>query len=241
MSSPQLENGFTQIANEILDALCRIRIPGEARQVLDFIIRKTYGFHKKDDQIALSQFVLGTGLSKAHICHSIKKLSAMNMIYISEKGKVIINSFRFNKDFGTWKPLPKKETLPKKEKVVAEKGNKSFPKKGHTKDNNTKDNKIYLPLSEKLKGKILSVSPEAKIIDSQLNAWANDFRLMVEQDKRTVQEIETLIEQVFQNDFWKTNIRSAGKLRQQWNDGKMTFALRRRNESDFLSVVINAQ
>lgn len=80
MASPQTENGYTKIANEIYDALIRHRIAGEARQVLDFIIRKTYGFNKKEDQIALSQFCNATGLTKAHICHSINYLLQYNLI-----------------------------------------------------------------------------------------------------------------------------------------------------------------
>ena len=57
MANPQKENGYTAIANEIMEALCRHRIPGEDRQVLDVIFRKTYGFNKIEDYISLSQFV----------------------------------------------------------------------------------------------------------------------------------------------------------------------------------------
>lgn len=47
MANPQCENGFTKIANELMEALAKIRIPGEARQVLDVIFRQTYGWNKK--------------------------------------------------------------------------------------------------------------------------------------------------------------------------------------------------
>ena len=83
MSNPQLENGHLRIANEIWDALCRIRIRGEANQVLNFIIRKTYGYNKKWDRISLSQFVCGTGVCKPSICRAIKIL--LNMKLINQK------------------------------------------------------------------------------------------------------------------------------------------------------------
>jgi phage replication O-like protein O len=51
IESPQKEHGYTPIANEIYDAFVRTRISGEARQVLDCIIRKTYGYNKKEDKI----------------------------------------------------------------------------------------------------------------------------------------------------------------------------------------------
>lgn len=44
---PQTENGFTQIANELIEQFARIRIPGEAMQVFWVMLRKIYGFHKK--------------------------------------------------------------------------------------------------------------------------------------------------------------------------------------------------
>ncbi len=74
MASPQAENGYTKISNEIMEQLSMIRIPGEARQVLDTILRKTYGWSKKSDSISLSQFMKMTGLSKVSICKGIKNL-----------------------------------------------------------------------------------------------------------------------------------------------------------------------
>jgi phage replication O-like protein O len=139
MASPQLEEGrFTRIHNDIMEALGRTRIPGEARQVLDIIIRKTYGYQKKVDAIALSQFCLASGLSKVHVCRAIATLKAMNLI--TQKGNDIANTYSFNKDFDTWKPLPKKVTLPKKVMSVTQKGNLPLPKKVHTKENITKEN-----------------------------------------------------------------------------------------------------
>ena len=80
MADPQLEKGYTKIANEILEALAKIRIPGEARQILDVILRKTYGWGKKEDNISLSQFQKNTNLSKPNICRGINKLINMNII-----------------------------------------------------------------------------------------------------------------------------------------------------------------
>ena len=85
MASPQKENGYTAISNELLDALSRIRIPGESRQVLDVIIRKTYGFNKKYDCISNSQFVKYTGIKKQHVSRAVAKLKNMNIIYVKSE------------------------------------------------------------------------------------------------------------------------------------------------------------
>ena len=108
MASPQLKNGFVRMANEIYENLARYRIPGEARQVMDFIIRKTYGWNKVEDVIPLSQFVAGTGLKKATVCRAINKLIHLNLIIKKDNDRG--TSYRFNKNFETWTPLTKKIT-----------------------------------------------------------------------------------------------------------------------------------
>ncbi len=118
MASPQAENGYTKISNEIMEQLSMIRIPGEARQVLDTILRKTYGWSKKSDSISLSQFMEMTGLSKVAICKGIKKLIEMNLItkkgnaksLFTKKGKDVATTYSFQKDYEQWQTLPKKGT-----------------------------------------------------------------------------------------------------------------------------------
>lgn len=141
MANPQTENGFIKVATDIYEAFARIRISGEARQILDFIIRKTYGYNKKEDAISLSQFLLGTGLKKNTTIRALAKLRVLNLI--TQKENDIANIYRFNKDFDTWKPLPKKRTYSKKSKVIPQKENNRTPKRDIqytiTKDNITKD------------------------------------------------------------------------------------------------------
>ena len=149
MASPQTQNGYTKIANELLEALAHIRIPGEAMQIFQVVVRKTYGFNKKEDAIALSQFCFATGLKKNTVCKGLKCLVGLNVI--TQKGNDIAKIYRINKDFNAWKPLPKKVTLPKKGIIVPQKGNLAYPKKGTTKESITK---------EKRKGPVLEKKPE---------------------------------------------------------------------------------
>lgn len=125
------QKGYTKISNEIIEALAKIRIPGEARQVLDVIIRQTWGWNKMEDGISLSQFVIKTGLSKVHICQAIRILQGMNLIRVTRKP--LPNTvtkrpkYRMNEKVEAWKSLPKKVTLPNTVKGVTEYGNKSLP------------------------------------------------------------------------------------------------------------------
>lgn len=114
MANPQKENGYTSIANEIMEALVRTRIPGEARQMLDFIIRKTYGYGKTTDMIATSQFCEATGLKKFIIHRARKRLLLANLITVSKNDNSQILSYSFQKDYEKWVQLAKKPTVSKK-------------------------------------------------------------------------------------------------------------------------------
>lgn len=139
MASPQKENGYMMIANEIQEHLARMRIPGESYQILNVILRQTYGYRRKEDDISLDFFSEKTGLNKPHVCMAISKLLAMNLI--TEKGNEhrMPNTYQFNKNYDEWKSLPKKVTLPKKVMSVTEKGNEKgftlYSSKDNTKDN----------------------------------------------------------------------------------------------------------
>jgi len=106
-------------------------------QIFLLILRKTFGYGKKQDMIALSQFQ-ETGISKQHVIRAIKKLVEMKLI-IAEKGNKVITTYQINKHYSEWEALPKKATLPKKAIEVAEKGNASLPKKAPTKETTTKE------------------------------------------------------------------------------------------------------
>ena len=165
MTSPQLENGYTRIANEIMEALAGIRISGEARQVLDVILRKTYGYQKKEDIIALSQFCLITKISKTHVCLALNKLAIMNLI-ITKKGNGLGNIYKFNKDYSSWKALPKKVTITKKGNGHYQKREYSLPIMGHTKEKKENTTKETSGSSPPTKDSFLKGNDWKELIDS---------------------------------------------------------------------------
>lgn len=101
MANPQKENGYTAIANEILERVVHTSLLGSEFQVILFVIRKTYGYQKKSDIISLTQFEKGTGLSRPTVVKTIKNLMSRKIlvkIYLPDK-KI---SFSFNKDYENW-------------------------------------------------------------------------------------------------------------------------------------------
>ena len=63
MASPQTEHGFTRLADELLDALICYPFTKRQYKVLLAVIRKTYGFQKREDDITAPQLAAMTGLS----------------------------------------------------------------------------------------------------------------------------------------------------------------------------------
>jgi phage replication O-like protein O len=106
MDTPQLENGYIKIANEIMEIFAKTNIPSSERQVIDSIIRKTYGFHKKEDAISISQIITMTGLSRRMVIYALQNLEAKNMITIKrEKSEGMLNStnkISFQKNYSKW-------------------------------------------------------------------------------------------------------------------------------------------
>jgi phage replication O-like protein O len=93
----QLENGYTKIANALLEKLCKVKMSGQNWQVLIAIIRKLYGFNKKNDWIEYSQLTHLTNLPKSRICESVKALR--NYGIITQKRNGIRQEIAINKDF----------------------------------------------------------------------------------------------------------------------------------------------
>lgn len=74
---------------------------------------------------------------------------------------------------------------------------------------------IHYQLALRLHQNILTNNPDYK--KPNLQKWANDVRLMMDQDKRTEEQISYLMDWVQQDSFWKSNILSPSKLREKFD------------------------
>ena len=97
MTSPQKENGYTAIAHEILEQLVKTALLGSELRIILFILRKTYGFQKKEDRISLTQFEKGTGLSRPTVVKTLKNLISRNILV-----KTALLEIKFNKYWDSW-------------------------------------------------------------------------------------------------------------------------------------------
>ncbi|MGG3734482.1 helix-turn-helix domain-containing protein [Heyndrickxia coagulans] len=77
------------------------------------------------------------------------------------------------------------------------------------------ESSVYFRLANRLYERILENNPNHK--KPNLQKWANDVRLMMERDKRTEKQITYLIDWCQNDNFWKANILSTGKLREKFD------------------------
>jgi phage replication O-like protein O len=102
MANPQCEDGYTRIANELLEALARFRLSGNEYQVILAIIRKTYGFGKKSDTISMGQISEMTGLKRQNVNRALKLLSSKLITGVIRTDYRLINNISINKDYSQW-------------------------------------------------------------------------------------------------------------------------------------------
>lgn len=103
-NGPQKENGFTPIANEIMEVLASSKFTTREYKCLLFLLRKTYGYSKLEDAISLSQWVKGTGLYKIDVSRTLQRLAERNVIVAttSGSGRGATTVYRFNKHYEQW-------------------------------------------------------------------------------------------------------------------------------------------
>ena len=104
MANPQKENGYTAIANEIMDALAKMDLSSSESRILRVVLRKTYGWNKPNDQISLSQFQKLTSLSRQMVCHAIKLLVKRGLLGSQTSLTRKSTKYWFIKDYEKWMP-----------------------------------------------------------------------------------------------------------------------------------------
>ncbi|MEV9316115.1 replication protein [Klebsiella pneumoniae] len=166
-----LDDGFTRIANELLEAVMHAGLSQHQLLVFMAVMRKTYGFNKKSDWVSNEQISVLTGILP-HKCSAAKSALVKRGI-LTQTGRVI----GINKAVSEWSSLPvkgtekrpylKKVTLPESgKKSLPESGNAYYPNQVNTKDKHTKDNKDNINIPPK--------SPRAVSFDAsavQLPDW----------------------------------------------------------------------
>jgi len=102
MASPQCENGYTKIANELIEAIVnRITNPTWIRVAL-WTIRLTYGFNRKEVDSNYQAFATKLNLTEGTLRLAFLEMSDHKILIFSVKTKGTF-SVSVNKNYELWK------------------------------------------------------------------------------------------------------------------------------------------
>ena len=103
MNGPQLEDGYTRIANEILEVVSKAKFNGTQYKILITIWRYTYGFNRKEGEFSLSFLSEATNCNKQQVKRELDRLIENNVItVVKEAGFNKSRVLRFNKHYTEW-------------------------------------------------------------------------------------------------------------------------------------------
>jgi phage replication O-like protein O len=102
VANPQIEDGYTRIANELLEAFAMFRVAGREIQVIWAILRLTYGYGKRTAVIPLRQIAQFTGMNRVEIARLVSNLRYRNILSVTNNGDRKPLTIGINKDYSKW-------------------------------------------------------------------------------------------------------------------------------------------
>mgnify|MGYP000881589721 CR=1 FL=1 len=102
MANPQIENGHTRIANELLEAMAYRICNATWLKIMLYLCRITYGFQRKEAETNYQAIATKTGFVKDTIRGAILDMSdrkLVNFRVVSQERFVV----SINKDYELWK------------------------------------------------------------------------------------------------------------------------------------------
>lgn len=108
MANPQKENGFTPIANEILENIYSRKFTANQLTILLVVFRFTYGFQRKEHEFSLGFLSDATGIDRKGVKRALDDLLTKNVLIVTKPAT--FNEPRklsFNKNYETW-DIPKR-------------------------------------------------------------------------------------------------------------------------------------
>lgn len=192
----ELDDGYTRIANELLESIASADLTARQLKLMLAYIRKTYGFNKKSDRIADEQIAQITGLSRQNVNKAKKELLSMNCLFL-DGSKIGVNkevsAWRFSKCLQVSNFVSKSETLNVSKLETSEVSKLETHKRHSLKT--TKDNINKPPISpKKLSPKFdpLSVELPDWLSAETWSAWVN-YRKEIAKSIKSMQSVTMVI------------------------------------------------
>ncbi len=230
-----VDDGYTRLANELKDAKAKLAVSGNQFRVLEAIERFTFGWNKSKDRIANTQIADYCGLDEAVVSKAIKHLVDRKVLLAyGDKRKAKI--YEINTFVADWELSKPTRNVVKTDKKPCQNSPDGLSKPTNTKDIIPKTNKDHCvrenpttPPKSKYQfsdddfttaswigERVMKIAPKSKA--PNLKSWANEIRLMREQDGHTLHDICQLFAWCSKHHFHYKNIQSPSKLRKRFGE-----------------------
>ena len=241
MASPQTKNGYTKVANEILEVISKTDLNGTQFRILITIWRYTYGFRRTKHEMSLAFLSEAIDTRKSHVDRELTALIDRKIVSVVGIGKGRSRVLKFNKNYDEWKERPTPvghqpsshnssttssttcSTIPSHNCGTKKESIKENIKKNTRQQKTYDEDSTYYKMALHFFDKVSVVAEEVGLQHllkrANLQKWADDFRKLVEIDGVTdKKQIFLLMEWVTSDSFWRKNILSSRNFREKYLD-----------------------
>jgi phage replication O-like protein O len=176
--NPQKEDGYTPIANELLEAILKADFSKRQLLIIMTVARMTYGYSKKSDALSGWQIASMTNLDRSDVSKTINELVNLNVLIKHENGReshgIFVNEIAINKLYKSWVTVGNSPTVVKlptvgKTPTVTVGNLPTQPLVKHPTHKAIKTNKTSIAKTSTLKTSI----PSDFTISERVKKWAN--------------------------------------------------------------------
>lgn len=101
MANPQKEDGYTAIANELMEAIIAAPLGGGQVRLLLHLLRQSYGYNRKTASLSQSMFAEATGMHPKAVARELRDLEARRIVVVFREGGKT-SSYSIQKDYQQW-------------------------------------------------------------------------------------------------------------------------------------------
>lgn len=98
----ELEDGYARVANLLLEALSASQLNGKQMSICIFIIRRTYSWGEKSDEITLKEFALACNSSETYMSKQLKQLIEWKVIKRNNYSPGKVPEYEINTRVDEW-------------------------------------------------------------------------------------------------------------------------------------------
>ena len=100
--NPQIEDGYTKIANELLEIIYKAPFNATQLKIMLCVVRFTYGFRRKTGRLSISYIATAINRDYRNVQREINNLVDLNILISEKNSSTSCRKLGINKKYNTW-------------------------------------------------------------------------------------------------------------------------------------------